>query len=365
MKYTVDPKYKNWRLDKFLTEKTGETRNQIQKQIKAGLILVNGEKSKVHRFLNVGETIEIQSTKSEISAAQSCRQAALRCQNKFKTQNLNSKDTTIYSLPPTSLLDKIANFFAPKLKPKIIAKTKDYLVIEKPAGMLVHSTFKNETNTVVDWLIKKFPKTKKLEDVSRVSTGKGMNTPYRPGIIHRIDRDVSGLLLIPFNLNAFDNFKEQFKKRKIKKEYIALVRGQMPEDTGEIEFEISRSAEGKRMAAHPKNSGKGKPSVTKYTVLKRFAKFTLMKVEPQTGRTNQIRVHFLAIGHPIVGDTVYKLKTQSPKSKKNSKYKNKNQIDISRPFLHSNKLTFADLQGKIQTYESKLPTELEEILKQI
>lgn len=353
MKYTVDPKYKNWRLDKFLTEKTGETRNQIQRQIKAGVVLVNGNKSKVHRFLAEKDEIEILNSKPETL-------------NKSEIQNSKSKGATPYSLQPTpSFLQRLSSFFTPKLKPKIIAKTKDYLVIEKPAGMLVHSTFKNETNTVVDWLIKKFPKTKKLEDVSHVSTGKGQNTPYRPGIIHRIDRDVSGLLLIPFNLNAFDNFKEQFKTRKIKKEYIALVHGQTPEDAGEIEFEISRSAEGKRMAAHPKNSGKGKPSVTKYTVIKRYNKFTLLKVEPQTGRTNQIRVHFFAIGHPIVGDKVYKRKIQSTKSKINLKYKNKNQIDLDRPFLHSNKLMFTDLQDNMQTYESKLPAELEEVLNKI
>ncbi|MFH0987831.1 MAG: RluA family pseudouridine synthase [Parcubacteria group bacterium] len=350
MNLTVTPHYRHWRLDKFLTEKTGKTRSQVQRDILAGIVLVNGEPSKVHRFVELPDVIEIRSTKSEI-----------RTNSKSEIKNPKSE---------TRLLKKIKNIFTKHGQPSIIKKTKDYLIIEKPSHMLVHSTQKNETDTLVHWLIKKYPKTAKLEDPTELK--KGLNTPYRPGIIHRLDREVSGLMIIPFNLITFEYFKNQFKTRQIKKEYIALVQGHLPEERGAIDLEISRSRSGKRMASHPHGSGKGKASLTEYELIERFPKYDLIKVMPKTGRTNQIRVHFFSIGHPIVGDTVYHFKStskgsfsgggQNPRQKTNATMLVRN---LPRPFLHAHKLTFIDPSGKTQVFESKLPKELEDCLTEL
>lgn len=333
MEFTTTKHYENWRLDRFLTEKLAKPRHQVQKQIKAGMIFVNGEATKkAHRFLEVDDVITLKE----------------RQETGDKEQGTKKQENK------KSITDKIKKLFTKeKLTPKVVAKTKDYIIIEKPAGMLVHSTQKNEKNTIVDWLIKKYPSTARLEDP--VELKKGLNTPYRPGIIHRLDREVSGLMLIPFNLNAFEYFKSQFKLRKIKKEYIALVHGQLTNEHGTIELEISRSAEGGRMAGHPAGSGKGKPSFTEYDIIKRYNKSCLIRVILKTGRTNQIRVHFFAVGHPLVGDRVYNLKM----------YRNKYNIKSEHLFLHANKLGFNDLKGNWQEFESPLPEYLTEMLKNL
>jgi len=146
-----------------------------------------------------------------------------------------------------------------------------------------------------------------------------------------------------------------FKTRQMEKKYTALVYGAVGSDAGEINFPIGRSKGSEGLfAATPLESGLGKPAKTKFSVMKRFKNFTLLEVEIMTGRTHQIRVHLKALGHPIVGDELYKMRGQKDKKEK---------IDASRIFLHASSLNFIDLKGKRHKYESPLSRQLKDILE--
>ena len=323
--FIVDETQVNERLDKFLTEKIEQSRSQIKKAILNGLILVNDKPAKVHQFLHLQDKVSVSPTEE-----MERRTKEIELTKMSKLQQLKEK--------------LLAKPFPKKLTPKIIHKNADYLIIEKPAKLLVHETPTSTVPTLVDWLVKKFPKIRKIAD--SISLEKNDQT-FRPGIVHRLDRDVSGIMLIALNQDSFEYYKSQFQKRIITKKYTALVHGQLTQDEGTIDFEIGRSAEGGRMAAHPAGSGKGRASLTNYKVLERYDKATLVEVELLTGRTNQIRVHFFALQYPIVGDHLYK-------------YKEKTKLEPGRIMLHARELTFTDMQGEKQTFEAELPEEFKQ-----
>ena len=247
---------------------------------------------------------------------------------------------------------------SPTLIPEIISETKDYLVINKPAGLAVHAGGNLKEATLVDWLIAHYPKIKKIGD-----------DPIRPGLVHRLDKDVSGLMVIAKNQKSFLNLKEQFKDREVNKEYLALVHGKLSRDEGSIDFPITRSQAGYKMAALPANTTdllrrrhprgrdqgnieswlKSRLALTEYTVLKRFINYTFLRVKIKTGRTHQIRVHLFALGHPLVGDDLYHTKKSKEKNKK---------LNIGRVFLVADHLTFSDLNGEKQDFKIDLPPAL-------
>ena len=239
------------------------------------------------------------------------------------------------------------------MEPKIIIETADYLVIEKPAGVLVHPTLAREPNTVVDWLKKKYPKIKNVGDSSE-----------RPGIVHRLDKEASGLLAIAKTQVMFEHLKKQFQAREIDKEYLVLVYGKVSREEGVIDFEIDRGQEG-RMVARPKvdklslakvkDIQEGREALTEFIVEKRFARFTLLRVKIHTGRTHQIRVHMFAYTHPVVGDQLYL----------NRKLIKKSEQKLNRLFLHSTRLCFNDLVGEKKCFESGLPEELQAYLSKL
>ncbi len=321
-KFTIKDEYENWRLDKFLTETIKESRSQIQKKIKTGQFLVNDRVPSVHQFLEIGDII------------------------KYKPDNSKTPDNL-----SQKIIKKITKTGRPKLTPTILIKEKDYLVIEKPAGMLVHSAQDKSEPTLVDWLIKKFPKIKKVGDSVALEKNEKL---FRPGIVHRLDRNVSGLMIIALTQNAFDYLKSQFKLKNVRKDYIALGSAVIPKDDGEIKFPIMRSREGK-LVALPINSDKGKSASTIFDVIQRFRNHTLVKLSPLTGRTNQLRIHMSAYNHPIVGDDVYASK----------KFQQREKIKLDRVFLHAAHLFFIDPSGKQIDIESPLPQELDEILKKL
>jgi 23S rRNA pseudouridine1911/1915/1917 synthase len=326
MKFTIAEQVKKLRLDKFLTEKIDKSRSQIKKDIEAGLVLVNNKKAKVHQFLNEKDVIKVKTQSSNL-----------------ETRILSDDSKTV------KIKTVIKNLFAKKEKLpeiKVVEKNDDYLIIEKPAGLLVHPTLKNEPNTLIDLLIKKFPELKKIGDSVSIERNDQI---FRPSIVHRLDKDVSGLMIIPRTQKAFDYFKSQFKLRKIYKGYVALVYEVIDKDEDIIDFEISRGVNTGRMVSHPEGSGKGKPSATQFYILKRFVNFTLVEARPLTGRTNQIRVHFFAYGHPIVGDELYKINSKS-------------RITLDRIFLHAKTLKFTDPSGEEKAFESELPEQLQECL---
>ncbi len=189
------------------------------------------------------------------------------------------------------------------IKIDVIADTPDYLVINKPSGVLVHPTNKGETDTLTAWLLEHYPEIKNVGD-----------SPERPGLVHRLDKDASGVMVIAKTPAAFAHLKQQFQERIIEKEYIVLVHGKMDKEEGVIDFPIDRGIEG-RMAAKPKipkislqaidEGDMGKEATTEWLVKQRFTRFTLLDVKIHTGRMHQIRVHMLAYNRPVVGDTLY------------------------------------------------------------
>lgn len=249
--------------------------------------------------------------------------------------------------------------------PEIIFENENYLVINKPAGLAVHGGGNIKDATLADFLIEKYPEIKTVGD-----------DPIRPGLVHRLDKEVSGLMVVAKNTKTFEHLKNQFKDRDINKEYTALVHGKIANDSGEINFPIKRSSEGFKMAAMPLNTVdllrrrkptdrdqgnldglfKARDAITEYEVIKRFINYTLLQVRIKTGRTHQIRVHFHALGHPLVGDTLY--------FNKKSKLQNK-KINLGRIFLVANKLSFKDIDGEVRNFSLGIPPVLTDFLKTI
>lgn len=232
---------------------------------------------------------------------------------------------------------------------EIIYKNEEFLAINKPAGLLMHQTVfsTKKEPTLVDFLLKNFPEVKNVGD----------DPINRPGIVHRLDKDTSGVILIARNQRYFEYLKNLFQKHQIKKTYLALVCGKLKKEKGVIESAISLKPGTTKRTIH---KGKmTKDAVTEYEVIKIFelinekgnAKyFSLVKVMPKTGRTHQIRVHLASIGNPIVGDTMY-----GPKE---------NSLNLKRQFLHAESIEFnIDEKNKIKI-EADLPEDLKETLTQ-
>lgn len=178
----------------------------------------------------------------------------------------------------------------------VIAETEHWLVLNKPAGLLVHPAVSTNEPTLVDALIKRYP------EIAKVG-----GEPERPGIIHRLDRDVSGLMIVAKTEQAFEGLKHQFQQREIKKKYLALVHGEVVKDHGDIRFKLARSTAKGRMSARPETEKtEGKIAWTHYTVLERLPGASLLSVDIFSGRTHQIRAHLFALGHPVIGDTLYR-----------------------------------------------------------
>ncbi len=287
------------RLDKYLVKKLEKfSRSKIQKLIKDEKITVNGQVVSAHFSLKNNDEIAIKG-------------------------NLESDEMVAMTLPA---------------KPKIIADEVDYLVISKPTGLVVHPTEGLKIKTLTDWLVEEYPEIKSVGDDER-----------RPGIVHRLDKDVSGLMVIAKTQAMFESLKDQFKNHKIKKEYLGLAQGKFINNEGIIDFPIKRSTVTGKMVAGAKGE-EGKESITQFEVLKKFINYTYLKLNLKTGRSHQIRTHLQAYGHPLVGDQLYKNKKINEK------------IELDRIFLHSHKLEFDDMDSNRQKFESGLPENLNKIL---
>ncbi len=227
----------------------------------------------------------------------------------------------------------------PSIQLPILAETPDYVVINKPSGIVVHQADQHtEPDTVVNALLAKYPS---LAEVGDDAT--------RPGIVQRLDQDVSGVMVIALTQPMFEHLKAQWQAHLVKKHYLALVHGRLGQLDGEINFSITRSsADFTKMAARPDDSGKS--AVTRFTVIKQYMKYALLDVEILTGRTHQIKVHMNAYGHPLVGEQVYKPK------------KFKSRLQPGRPWLHASQLSFALPDGAIVGYSAPLPADLQAIL---
>jgi len=286
------------RLDKFLALEFPEfSRSHLQKLNEDGLILVNDKKVPSHYFLKTGDCIKID----------------LICPKKI-------------DLSPDR-----------QTKLDIVFENDDFLVINKPTGLVVHPALSYKEKTLVNQLLAYYPEIKNVGE-----------DPLRPGIVHRLDKEVSGLLVIAKNQKSHEHLKKQFQEHRVKKEYLALVYGIMKEKRGMINFKITRGKSGK-MVAKPL-AEEGKEALTEFEVMKYARNKTLVLLKPQTGRTHQLRAHLKAIGHPIVGDPLYKLR----------KLKIKN--EPSRILLHARTLGFYDLKNKWLEFNSPMPAEFKKFI---
>jgi 23S rRNA pseudouridine1911/1915/1917 synthase len=283
------------RLDKFAGERYPElSRTHAQKLIAEGLITVNDRPAKPSLRLETGDRVSI----------------------------------SIPPEPPSRL--------SPEAIPlDIVYEDKDLLVIDKPAGLAVHPAPGHSSHTLVNAVLNYLPGLTQDDDSPR------------PGIVHRLDKDTSGLIVVAKNRPAHENLADQFKSRSVSKSYLVLVKGKLEPESGIIESFIGRDPRHRqRMAV----VSRGREARTRYRVVKYHGKYTQLEISPETGRTHQIRVHMAAIGFPVVGDAVYGV--SSP--------------HLSRQFLHASRIGFRlPSSGEYVEFESPLPEDLEETLREL
>ena len=288
----------NVRLDSYIAKSKNElSRTMIQKLIEDGNILVNGTKKKISYKVQKGDIIELNIPEP-------------------KETGIKAQDIPI----------------------EIIYEDNDIIVVNKPKRMVVHPANGNPDGTLVN-------------AVMALCKGSlsGIGGEIRPGIVHRLDKDTSGLLIIAKNDLAHINMSEQIKDRKVKKIYIALVKGNIGENEATIDMPIGRSTKDRKKMAVRKD---GKQAITHFKVLKRYYDYTLLEVKIDTGRTHQIRMHMSEIGHPVVGDMVYS--------------NGKNEFGVEGQMLHAKSLDFKHpITGKEMHLEAELPNYFKEILNKL
>ena len=299
------------RLDQYLAEKLPDySRSKIQNYIKSGQVTINGETGKPSRILQGNETIE-------------CR---------FEP---NTVDQSI--IPEQMNLD-------------ILYEDDDLVVINKRAGLVVHPGSGNLTGTLLNGLLYHF------QNLSREDS-------LRPGIVHRLDKDTSGVILVAKNDQSHDQLSEQFNQRQVIKEYIALAWGELTSH-GVIEGEIGRHPRNRQIFTIVENGGRD--SLTRFERLEYFAPLSLVKLIPETGRTHQLRVHLKSIGHPIFGDQAY---GGGPKYAKSFHVKYTQLINqliktISRVALHAQKLGIIHpVTGEKMSFTAPIPADYKSAIK--
>ncbi len=286
------------RIDAYMAEKYNDiSRVAIQRLIETGKILVNGKKIKASYKVQVNDKITMEEEKAvEIE--------------------LKAQDIPV----------------------EIIYEDSDIIVVNKPKGMVVHPANGNPDGTLVNAIM----------SICKDSLS-GIGGEIRPGIVHRLDKDTSGILIVAKNDKAHINLSEQIKEHKVKKTYIALVKGIVKENNATINMPIGRSEKDRKKMAVTK---KGKEAITHFKVLKRYDKYTLLEINIETGRTHQIRVHLSQIGYPIVGDEVYS--------------KGKNEWNIKGQCLHAKSLDFKHpITNENMHLEAKIPQYFEKILEEL
>lgn len=288
------------RLDVFVVSKLPTfSRAAIQKAIKGGQITIDNQATKPKVVIREGQTVAV-----------------------------NMEAAPVMPAPQT------------EMSIPIIFEDKDAVVINKPAGIAVHPGQGAPQYTIVDWALKKYP------DIAKVG-----EDPTRPGIIHRLDKDTSGVMLIAKNQKAYEHFKTQFKRRHAKKEYLALTFGIPGEESGRIVRSLARSRKNPlRRTIDPT----GKEAISEWRKEKTFrGRYALLRLFPLTGRTHQLRVHLHFLGFPIVGDNLYTFKRQRPPQ------------GVKRQLLHAQKLTLVMPSGKPHQFVAPLTDDFAAVLESL
>ena len=296
--YIVKKEEINNRIDAYLSQKNEDiSRVAVQRLIGEEKILVNGKKIKPSYKVQENDHITLE-------------------EEKPKEISLKPQEIPI----------------------EIIYEDKDIIVVNKPKGLVVHPANGNPDGTLVNAIMA----------ICKDSLS-GIGGEIRPGIVHRLDKDTSGILIVAKNDKAHINLSEQIKNHEVEKTYIALVRGVVKENEATINMPIGRSSKDRKKMAVVKN---GKNAITHFKVLKRYNNYTLLEVKIETGRTHQIRVHLTQIGYPIVGDTTYS--------------SGKNEWNVQGQCLHAKSLEFTHpIMGEKMYLEAKLPGYFENILKDL
>ena len=297
--FVVTPDHgENQRLDLFLSEKLdGWSRAQVQRLISEGRALVDGVRRRSSYKLKANDRIEVDDT-----------------------------------LPTAGVL-------VPESIPLSVIHEDEYMIaVDKFSGMVVHPGAGRQTSTLANALLFHYPEIE------------GLGPKEKPGIVHRLDKETSGVILVARTKMAYQELQRQFKAREVEKVYIGLVWGKMPQEEGKITWAIGRhTRHGERMSV---KTNKPRIAETRYTVTKPLGKFTLLEIRPITGRTHQIRVHLAASGHPIVGDSRYGRK--------------KGTSGCPRLFLHAHHLTVTHpFSGERVSFHSPLPSDLTKFLEKI
>jgi len=301
--YTVTAESRGERLDVFISLHSGLTRSYVQNLIKDGMVTVNDHKEKV-----------------------SCR--------------MKEDDRVELALP-----DAPENLLVPEDIPiDIIWEDENILVVNKPPDMVMYPGLSHSSGTLMNAVVSIC---KKLSSVG---------APIRPGVVHRLDKDTSGLIVIAKDDTAHHNLVKQFREREVEKYYLTLLYGNLKTDTGEIKTLIGRSASSrKKMSAKPKS---GKEAVTQYEAIKQFKFATLTKVRIITGRTHQIRVHFASVGNPVLGDKLYGKKTVITFPHKT--------ISFPRQMLHAYSLKLKHpVDGRILEFTAPIPEDMKRAIEEL
>ena len=296
--YKVEPRDENKRLDAYVAQVNDKiTRTAVQRRIEENHILVNGKNQKASYKVKMGDVITVEEPKP-------------------KEIELKAEDIPI----------------------DIVYEDNDIIVVNKPKGMVVHPANGNLDGTLVNAIMA----------ICKDSLS-GIGGEIRPGIVHRLDKDTSGLLIVAKNDEAHVKMSEQIKNHEVKKTYIALVRGVIKENEATINMPIGRSQSDRKKMAVNKN---GKNAVTHIKVLKRYEKYTLLEINIETGRTHQIRVHLSHIGYPIIGDYTYS--------------NGKNEFGVEGQCLHAFQLEFQHpITNKKMKLTAPLPEYFENILNKL
>jgi len=233
---------------------------------------------------------------------------------------------------------------------QIIYEDKDILAVNKPAGLIVHSDGKTKESTLVDWVLENYPEIKGVGENTELSNGTIIE---RPGIVHRLDRDTSGVILVVKNQETFLFLKRQFQEREIKKVYRAIVHGAFKESRGTIDKSIGKSKKDfRRWSVGRDLRGTVRDAVTEYKILCGTKEFSYIEVYPKTGRTHQIRVHMKAIQRPIICDKLYAPKKECI-------------FELKRMALHALSIKFSLRGGVSMKVEAPIPEDFTRVLKQI
>lgn len=243
-----------------------------------------------------------------------------------------------------------------KKKIKIIFENKNILAINKPKDILVHGDGRHESYTISDWILENYPEIENVGEDIFLSEEKKIK---RPGIVHRLDKDTTGILLIAKNEDTFYSLKEQFKKRTIKKNYRAFVYGAVKFDRKLIKAEIGRSkTDFRKWTTNRGVRGEAREAETEYILIKKNSEFSYLDIFPKTGRTHQIRVHLQFDNHPILGDHLYA-------GKNFNREKPETNLFFETQALHAYKIKCKDLDGKELEFEAEIPEEFKKALELI